>query len=257
MALTNQARNDAQALLKIEPEVLEDGAECGLRSILFLLGVLTKTEHKTNVLSYEGPFGVGYMVATYTPVLAITSLARQSIEHYLQTGKLMPTPPNLPPELNSRAGVFVSLHEPNGNLRGCIGTTAPTTPSLASEIIANAISAATRDNRFDPVSATELKHLSISVDVLGPAVSEPDLSKLDPRKFGIIVSASDGRTGVLLPDLDNITTVNEQIAVCRQKGSIGPNDPIEIRKFQVSRYNENLELSTEPPAPAYASFASD
>lgn len=55
--------NNPEKLLKIDPEILENGAECGLRSILFLMGAMP--DAKTNVLSYEGPFGVGYLVATF------------------------------------------------------------------------------------------------------------------------------------------------------------------------------------------------
>lgn len=56
---------DADALLNIDQAILDPGAECGLRSILFLLGALSELEVETNVLSYEGPFGVGYLVASF------------------------------------------------------------------------------------------------------------------------------------------------------------------------------------------------
>lgn len=170
--------------------------------------------------------------------MTVTELARQAIKTYLETGQPLPVPARLSPELSQRAGAFVSLHYPDGELRGCIGTTAPTTPDLAAEVIANAVAAATRDDRFDPVTAGELPQLELSVDVLGPAVSEPDRSKLNPKTFGLIVSTPDGRAGVLLPDLDNVTTVSEQIAVCREKGGIAPDEPVEMRKFQVTRYKE-------------------
>ena len=169
----------------------------------------------------------------------ITDLARQSIKHFLSSGERLGTPRNLPPELSRPAGAFVSLHAVNGELRGCIGTTSPTTPNLASEVISNAISAATQDDRFNPVELHDLANLWISVDVLGRPVPEPDLSKLDPQRFGIVVSASDGRTGVLLPDLENINSAAEQIAICREKGAIDPEEPVHISKFEVKRFQEH------------------
>jgi MEMO1 family protein len=235
-------RGDAGALLQIDPTTLDAGAECGLRSILFLLGALDGTPNRPEVLSYEGPFGVGYLVATFAPgsdAAAVTTLARQAIAHYLQTHKPLPLPNQLPPTLLGPAAAFVSLHYPNGDLRGCIGTLMPTKPTLAEEIIANAVAAATHDPRFNPVIASELPSLTLSVDVLGTPDPEPNLAGLDPRRFGIIVSASDGRQGVLLPDLEGVDTVADQIAICRQKGSIGPHEPIQIQKFTVTRHHES------------------
>lgn len=67
-ALIVQAVRDknVEGLLALEPELLQHGAECGLRSILFLFGVFAGTDYATEVLSYEGPFGVGYLVAVFT-----------------------------------------------------------------------------------------------------------------------------------------------------------------------------------------------
>ncbi len=59
------SEKNTQRLLELDSALLEDGAECGLRSILFLLGVFGDKDYSTEVLSYEGPFGVGYMVATF------------------------------------------------------------------------------------------------------------------------------------------------------------------------------------------------
>ena len=173
--------------------------------------------------------------------MVITLLARESIQYYVKSGRLLPVPKALPPELAQPAAAFVTLHYPDGELRGCIGTTAPTTPSLAAEVIANAVSAAIHDPRFEPVRPAELGGLVISVDVLTPALSEPDLSQLDPRRFGIIVSTADGRTGVLLPDLEGVDTPAQQIAICREKGGIHPAEPIKIRKFEVHRYEQPRE----------------
>ncbi len=167
--------------------------------------------------------------------MTIVELARESIRHYLETGEVMQAPEDLSADLRRRAGAFVSLHE-GGELRGCIGTVAPTTGSLAGEVISNAVSAAVEDLRFEPVRLDEFDGLEISVDVLSAAVVEEDLERLDPKRYGIIVTAEDGRRGVLLPDLEGVDTAREQIRICREKGGIGPEEVVGISKFTVERY---------------------
>jgi len=233
-------RRDAPALLAIDPVTLNEGAECGLRSILFLLGALEGVDVRTEVLSYEGPFGVGYMVATLAVEEAarITALAREAIGHYLETGEVMAAPKDLDGGWRRRAGAFVSLHEADGELRGCIGTVASAKRSLAEEVMANAVAAATQDPRFGAVRAEELGDLKISVDVLGAAVVERDVARLDPKRYGIIVTSGDGRQGVLLPDLEGVDSAEEQIRICREKGGIGLDEVVEIRRFEVERFEE-------------------
>lgn len=231
---------DAPALLAIDPAVLDKGAECGLRSILFLLGSFAGTDSKIEVLSYEGPFGVGYLVATLTPSTAgnLTGLARAAIAHYLQTKETMTPPKTEDAGSQRKSGAFVSLHDLSGELRGCIGTVEATKDTVAEEVIANAIAAATGDPRFVPVQAHELAGLTISVDVLSSPTIETNIAKLDPKTDGLVVTATDGRRGVLLPDLAGIETAQEQITICREKAGIGPEEPIQIAKFQVERQTE-------------------
>jgi len=162
-------------------------------------------------------------------------LARASLQYYYRHNCIMPVPEDVPANFMVRAGVFVSLKK-NGELRGCIGTFLPVQENVAMEIIINAISAATEDPRFYPVDAEELSELTISVDVLGapePAHSEDDL---DPARYGIIVS-NGSRRGLLLPMLDGVDTVAQQIAITRQKAGIGFNETIEIYRFTVTRYH--------------------
>jgi AmmeMemoRadiSam system protein A len=165
----------------------------------------------------------------------LVQLARRTIESYIREGKKISPPAELTPEMKQKAGVFVSLHR-QGELRGCIGTFAPTTANVAAEIISNAISAATRDPRFPPMMADELADLEISVDVLGepePVKSERDL---DAKKYGVIVKAG-GRSGLLLPDLPGVDTPQEQIAICRRKAWIDDQEPVELFRFTVKRYH--------------------
>ncbi len=56
---------DVKALLNMDETLIEAAGECGLRPIFFLLGVLGGLEAKGRVLSYEGPFGVGYAIALF------------------------------------------------------------------------------------------------------------------------------------------------------------------------------------------------
>lgn len=162
-------------------------------------------------------------------------LARKSIESCIKYDKVLEAPSPLPNDIKEKAGVFVSLHI-GKELRGCIGTFAPTKENIAQEIIANAISASTQDPRFPPVELNEIDDLDISVDVLSPSIKIDNTEELDPKKYGVIVK-SGWRRGLLLPDLEGVDTVNQQISICRQKAGISDNEPIELFKFEVKRYH--------------------
>ncbi len=163
----------------------------------------------------------------------LAQLARKAVEGYVN-GHRVVEPGELAPEMKERAGVFVSLKK-RGQLRGCIGTFEPTQPSVAQEIIQNAISSATGDPRFSPVRPDELNELEYSVDVLTSPVPVDDKSVLDPRKYGVIVEAG-RRRGLLLPDLEGVDSVDMQIDICRQKAGIPPAEPVKLYRFQVRRY---------------------
>ena len=161
-------------------------------------------------------------------------LARQSLEYYLENKQLMPVPDEIPSELRAKAGVFVSFKK-RGELRGCIGTFGPTQPSAAAEIIQNAVSAGTEDPRFWPIESDELGDLDISVDVLSAPERIDALDKLDPKKYGVIVKKGH-RTGLLLPDLEGVDTVEEQVSIAMQKAGIRAGEEIELYRFEVIRY---------------------
>ncbi len=163
-------------------------------------------------------------------------LARDSLKYYLETGKTLEIPKDCPlGPRNKQAGCFVSYHK-DAELRGCIGTYLPTKSCLGEEIIANAI-AASRDPRFLPIYKDELKDLSIKVDVLS-LPEKTEIDKLDPKKYGVIVKSKDNRTGLLLPDLEGVETVEEQLEICRQKAGISPDEPVELYRFTVERHEE-------------------
>lgn len=163
----------------------------------------------------------------------VVKLAKLAIESYISDGKVI-KPDQLTDEMKGKAGTFVSIKK-HGQLRGCIGTFQPTRETVAEEIIANAIHSASRDIRFPPVEPSELNDLEYSVDIL----TEPELvsntSELDPKEYGVIVDSGRSR-GLLLPDLDGVDTVEDQINICRAKAGILADEPIQLYRFEVRRY---------------------
>ena len=164
---------------------------------------------------------------------AVVKLARDTVEGYVRE-KATPQPKELTPEMRARAGVFVSLHK-HGELRGCIGTFEPTQANVAEEIMANAVSSATRDPRFPPVAPSELDDLEYSVDILTQPEPVQDKSQLDARRYGVIVE-SGFRRGLLLPDLEGVDSVERQIEICRLKAGISPDEAVKLYRFEVKRF---------------------
>jgi AmmeMemoRadiSam system protein A len=196
-------------------------------------------------------------------------LAKSAVENYIKENKIISSLEDLPEEfLKRRAGTFVTI-EKAGELRGCIGTYLPTRINIVEEIIHNAIAAATEDYRFGPIQKEELPYLSYTVYILSYPEPVKNIKELDPRKFGIIVktgpftypSGSEGekreqflfdlsnekevtfdgvipyKTGLLLPDLEGVDTIEQQIEICCQKGGINPQrEKIFIYKFTVEKY---------------------
>ena len=257
------AEGDFLRFLTVDPGLCDRAAECGLRSLQIMAGALDGQAVEAKLLSYEGVTGVGYGVATF----AVTGpdenrrfgercaelerarlaekkasedpwvrLARMSLETFVKTGKrLEQLPDDLPAEMTGQAaGAFVSLHA-HGQLRGCIGTTGPTTESVAWEIVQNAISACSRDPRFPPVTVAELEGLEYSVDVLGQPEPIASSVELDVKKYGVIVSCG-SRRGLLLPDLEGVDTVEQQIDIARQKGGISSRERYTLERFKVVRH---------------------
>lgn len=242
-----------EEILDLDEDFVEEAGECALRSFVIALGALPGKDFRGEVLSYEGPFGVGYMVAEIHPLTGDSrdgvaaggeaaakgstlqaKLARQALRHYLEQGRPPDAPDPLPEELSAPAGAFVSLKK-GGELRGCIGTIEPVRQNLAEEIITNAINAGVRDPRFDPVRIEEIDGLTISVDVLMAPERVESPAELNPKKYGVLVR-SGHRSGLLLPDLEGIDTAAAQIAIARQKAGIGPCEKVDLFRFKVRRY---------------------
>jgi AmmeMemoRadiSam system protein A len=211
-----------------------------------MLGAAQAARLTPEVLSYEGPFGVGYGTTFFAAAEVapepqgehlLVALARRTVETYVRTGEIIDSPDGpLASDLPAAAGVFVSLHRA-GRLRGCIGTIGPTRHTLAAEVIHNAIAAATEDPRFRPLTVRELGELEISVDVLGQPEPVTSRSQLDPRQYGVIVERGQ-RRGLLLPDLEGVDSVDDQVAIAAQKAGLNPADPaLRLSRFRVVRYH--------------------
>lgn len=256
-------RGDFGELLEFSGDFCEKAGECGHRSFTIMAGALDRTKVTVNRLSYEGTFGVGYGICTYVTcgqdlqrnfkdqyeekekkrILELrqredeyVQLARQAIEEYVRTGQKIQVTEGIPRQMcDYRAGVFVSIKK-EGRLRGCIGTIQAVWQSIAEEIIENAISAASRDPRFLPVKTEELDWLTVSVDVLGDTEKIDSPDKLDVRRYGVVVTKGYKR-GLLLPNLEGVDTVEEQITIAKQKAGIGEHDKVELERFEVVRHH--------------------
>ena len=249
-------------LLDFDETFCDKAAECGHRSFVIMAGAMDGRKVDAKVLSHQDVTGVGYGIGTFYPGEAdeerhfldsymaelkkkteamrasedpYVSLARQSLETYIRTGRKISVPEGLPEEmLDTQAGAFVSIHK-FGKLRGCIGTIEGVRDSVAEEIINNAISASTEDPRFSPITEDELKWLEINVDVLGEAEYIYSMDQLDVKRYGVIVSKG-YRRGLLLPDLDGVDTPEQQVAIAKQKAGIRPDEEVKLQRFEVIRH---------------------
>ena len=242
-------RDKPRDISEIDPDLRRLAGECGYRSMLVALGLGKTLPSACEVLAYEAPFGVGYLVAQLTNANAKTAegpatektlpaLVRQVIETFAKTGKQILITDDAPDILNARAACFVSIKTREGDLRGCIGTIEPAKKTLREELAANAISAATRDPRFQPVTEAELAGLKYSVDILSPP--EPALfAELNPKVYGVIVEDESGLfRGLLLPDIPGVETAEQQVNIAARKAGIPPGAPLKLSRFRVDRFRE-------------------
>jgi len=254
--------NAPERIVQIDQNLRKRAGECGYRSMLVAIGAAEALPLACDVISYEAPFGVGYLVAQITNNASewedygdvqrdldandvayedLPGLARRAVETFVIGGTELETPPNVSGLLAARAPCFVSLKTLSGDLRGCIGTIEPVKDTLAEEIITNGISAATRDPRFAPVSIDELSNLRYSVDILFPA--EPaSVEDLDPAVYGVIVEDDSGaRRGLLLPDIPGVETAAMQVEIAARKAGIPSGTPLKLSRFRVERFGESKE----------------
>ena len=236
--------NVPQRIVEIDHSLRKLAGECGYRSMLVAIGASSNLPLSCEVLSYEAPFGVGYLVAQLINQAKLAAestlpeIARDAVETFIRSGNILTPPESTTGLLSSPAPCFVCLKTLDGELRGCIGTIEPARETLAEEIVANAISAAINDPRFDPVKTAELSNLRYSVDVLFPA--EPaEMKDLDPAVFGVIVEDEAGsRRGLLLPDIPGIDNAEQQVEIAARKAGIARDERIRLWRFKVERFGE-------------------
>ena len=249
-------------LFDFDEAFCERAAECGHRSFVIMAGALDGMNVRATQYCHEDVTGVGYGICSFYPQGEdptrrflekhlekveneleekknasdeYVRLARKAIESYITDKTIIKVSNDMPDELTlRRAGAFVSIHE-HGRLRGCIGTISAVRDNLAEEIIANAISASTTDPRFEPITVDELPWLDINVDVLGDAEDIDSPDQLDVKRYGVIVSTRFKR-GLLLPDLDGVDTVEQQISIAKQKAGITDNEKYSLQRFEVVRH---------------------
>ncbi len=241
----------------------DKATECGHRSFVIMAGAFDGRNVESKAYSHEDVTGVGYGICSFYPkeensdrhfleeylkkeeekisTLADSSdpyvkLARKAVESWVLKREIISVPDELPDEMKKRrAGTFVSIHK-NDRLRGCIGTISAVYDCIADEIIHNAISASSRDPRFSAIRPDELKWLQISVDVLGEAEAIESADELDVKKYGVIVE-SGHRRGLLLPDLEGVDTVEDQIQIAMNKAGISSYDNLRLQRFEVIRHH--------------------
>jgi MEMO1 family protein len=267
------AAGDWERIRSLPAQLVERAGVCGYNSILTLAGAMGQ-DVQSRVLSYQGPFGVGYVVAEVKPEAGsvparptpeqaqvaessksavvdlrpaftfdqapfgeqVLALARASLEGHIRTGAPLAMQPGVPDAFRAPRACFVTLRSA-GQLRGCVGTIEPSRPDLAHEIVENAVGAGMRDYRFHTVEADELPELAYSVDVLSPLENISDLSEVNPADHGLVVRQG-SRVGVLLPGIPEIANARQQFELCCQKAGIASPDGVELFRFTVVRYAE-------------------
>ena len=256
MVVQSFSDGDFSGFLNADNKTRNNAGECGHRSMTILLGVFEGRNTRQTVHSYEGPFGVGYMTATIedlghdgSSVLKdfmeqstrekdyrrkgeseYVKLARKTIREFVVNGN------RIEPDKKSseRKGVFVSIKK-HGSLRGCIGTISAATDCVEQEIVDNAISAAVRDPRFNPIEEWELEDLEISVDILHEPEKISSKIQLDTKEYGVIVRKG-ARSGLLLPNLEGIDNVDEQVSIALRKAGIDEDEDYKMERFRVERF---------------------
>ncbi len=252
---------DLSKIVTFDLDLAEKAGECGLRSLMILAGVLSDYKIESDVLSYEGPFGVGYATAIFNILgeeakdyiediekdqknkidkikskeSPYVKLARSSLSHFLKYGKYLEIPEDIDPEfLSIKKPVFVTLKK-NGALRGCIGSTSSREENLAMEIIKYAVEAGLKDPRFPEVTLDELQDITFSVDILEKPEPIDSMDSLDPQEFGVIVTKGH-KKGLLLPRLEGVNTKEEQVRIALNKAGIEKAEDFKMERFRVTRH---------------------
>ena len=245
----------------IPSDIIDKSGEFGYLPIATLLGIFKDTKSKFDLLSYEAPFGLGYMVGVLQPagtqplslgmydmpkskvkvsVKNLADLARKAVETYITTKEMINVHEmSLKEERAQKSGVFVTINSKN-NLRGCVGTIRAYHENIIEETIQNSISAAVRDKRFAPISKEEFQSLSYAVNIIDEPEVVTDMEEMDPLKYGLIVS-NGYRQGILLPNIEGIRTIEEQLGNAMIKADIIQGEPVWLYKFSTKEITEKVD----------------
>lgn len=241
----NLRQGDLRAATTVESKLLSLVAEDVVQTTRVAAAAVDYVPRGLTVYSYEGPFGVGYCEALLfseraklhtvdvdAPPLALLDIAHEAIAHALSGVRYVV--PQLDAPWESPHAVFVTLRSPDGELRGCIGRTEPAFRTLALEVADCAVAAATRDHRMTPVQSSELARLGIEISVLEPPEEVEGPASLDPKRYGVVVSQGEQR-GVLLPEVEGVDTVEDQLRIAMRKGEISAHAPYRLQRFRVHK----------------------
>jgi AmmeMemoRadiSam system protein A len=251
---------DLRAALAPDPDLQELAAEDVVQSTAVAAAAVQYAARGTQVFAYEAPFGVGYLEALlysqgaaiqkqaasqHSPPQTLVEIAYAAIDHALRGAPYRA--PALAPPWDAPRAVFVTLRSPSGELRGCIGRTEPMAASLADEVADCAVGAATRDLRMAAVSLEELEALRIEVSVLHPPTLVEAREQLDPQHDGVVVELGP-RRGVLLPAVDGVESVAQQIQIALRKAGIDEHSPYTLSSFRVDKVKREIRAGSGEPS---------
>lgn len=243
---------DLRAAATFDEDLRALAAEDVVESLDVARGALGDERAGERVLSYEGPYGVGYLVAVLhdegasaavapdddaaAEERALLTIAREAIAAVTDGADFVA--PRLGDGFQRPMGVFVTLHSPGEQLRGCVGRMElDDARPFADQLADVAQSAATRDPRFPPVTSYERPLLSLELSLLGR--EEPcEASDLDPAVWGVSV-ASGHKRAVLLPGIDGIDTPSQQLDCVLRKAGIPPGAPFTLKRFPSRKIREH------------------
>jgi len=252
-------RRGAYGELKLlDSDLQELAGEDVLDSTLVGLAAVDWQATGHEVLSYEGPFGVGYGVAVLFDAEAAVARTDEAAQEercrqvWAETlprvardalrAALFETAEIVPPAENDclavRRGVFVTILGPRGELRGCVGTLSPKCRNVVEETRHAVRAAAFSDGRFAPVTAEEFPGLRLEVHVLAPLEDVASETEFGPGHYGVVVTTADGREGCLLPGIPEVRTVQQQIDLARRKGGIQRGERVRLQRFETAKFQE-------------------
>jgi AMMECR1 domain-containing protein/aromatic ring-opening dioxygenase catalytic subunit (LigB family) len=237
--ITDHVRaGDLEGAARVEPGLRERAGEDVVDSLDIARAAVGARSHPS-FESYEGPFGVGYLVAMLHAERADAAAADQALLHVAESAvdayaEGTPFIASSLPDDPEVIGAFVTLRTPRPGhepaLRGCVGRLERGEKDLSRTVAELAVSAAADDPRFPAVTASELP-LHVELSLLGP--SEPcEMEDLDATRYGVSVRAG-RRSGVLLPEV--VDDNEEQVRIALSKAGISPSEPFELRRFRARK----------------------